>query len=126
MRALVIDDSKPIRFILTEILEGLGFKVQQAENGLEALEVLKTEKIDIALVDWNMPEMNGHEFVKAVRKDNTYNNMLMMMVTTETAIEKVTEALESGANEYIMKPFTKDMISEKLALMGIDIPSTPK
>jgi two-component system chemotaxis response regulator CheY len=119
MRALVIDDSKPIRLILTKILQDQGFEVQEAANGLEALDVLKTEKIDLALVDWNMPEMDGHEFIIEVRKHSAYQNMLMMMVTTETAIERIAEALESGANEYIMKPFTKEMIAQKLSLMGI-------
>ena len=120
MRALVIDDSKPIRMILTKILTEIGFEVEEASNGLEAMDVLKKEKVDIALVDWNMPEMNGYEFIQAVRKDNTCKKMLLMMVTTETAITQVAAALEAGADEYVMKPFTKDMIVEKLALMGID------
>ena len=120
MHALVIDDSKPIRMILTKILTEIGFEVEQASNGFEAMDVLKKEKVDIALVDWNMPEMNGYEFVKAVRKDNTCKKMLLMMVTTETAITQVAAALEAGVDEYVMKPFTKDMIVEKLALMGID------
>jgi two-component system chemotaxis response regulator CheY len=123
MYALVIDDSKPIRSILTQILASIGFTVVQAENGLEALEVLKKQKVDLALVDWNMPEMDGYEFIKEVRKDNTCNKMLLMMVTTETALSKVTKALEAGADEYIMKPFTKEMIVEKLALMGLDLPN---
>jgi len=120
MRALVIDDSKPIRSILTDILVKQGFDVEVATNGLEAIELVKKEKIDLALVDWNMPEMNGLEFVQEVRKNNTYKNMLLMMVTTETALEKVADALEAGANEYVMKPFTKEIIIEKLALMGVD------
>ena len=123
MRALVIDDSKSIRAILTEILTELGFTVEEAGNGLEALDLIKKGKVDLALVDWNMPEMDGFEFVREVRKNNSYKNMLMMMVTTETAINKIEDALEAGANEYIMKPFTKEMIVEKLALMGINISS---
>ncbi len=73
------------------------------------------------LTDWNMPEMNGYEFVCAVRKDNTYDEMRMMMVTTETEMSQVVKALEAGANEYVMKPFTKEMILEKLNLMGIAV-----
>ena len=126
MRALVIDDSKSIRSILSKILTEIGFTVGEASNGLEAIDFIKKEKVDLALVDWNMPEMNGCEFVQEVRKDNTYQDMQIMMVTTETAIDKVAEALEAGANEYIMKPFTKEMIVEKLALMGIDISTAPK
>jgi two-component system chemotaxis response regulator CheY len=122
MHALVIDDSKPIRSILAHMLTSIGFTVNEAENGLEALKVLKQQKVDLALVDWNMPEMNGYEFVQEVRKDDTYKHMRMMMVTTETAISKISTALEAGADEYVMKPFTKEMIVEKLALMGIEIP----
>ena len=120
MHALVLDDSKPIRSILTGILVEIGFTVDVATNGLEGMELIKKEKVDVALVDWNMPEMNGCEFVQEVRKDDTYKDMRMIMVTTETAINKVAKALEAGADEYIMKPFTKEMIVEKLALMGID------
>ena len=122
MRALVIDDSKAIRLILTKILKDIGFSVVDAENGVVALDRLKEEgQVDLALVDWNMPEMNGYEFVCAVRKDNTYDEMRMMMVTTETEMSQVVKALEAGANEYVMKPFTKEMILEKLSLMGISL-----
>ncbi len=124
MRALVIDDSKSIRSILSKILMEIGFIVEEAGNGLEALDVIKKEKVDLALVDWNMPDMNGYEFIQEVRKDNTYKDMRMMMVTTETEMNKVVEALEAGANEYVMKPFTKEMIIEKLALMGMSVPSS--
>ncbi len=123
MRAIVIDDSKSIRSILSKILIEIGFTVEEASNGLEALDVIKKDKVDLALVDWNMPNMNGYEFIQEVRKDNTYKDMRMMMVTTETEMNKVVEALEAGANEYVMKPFTKEMIIEKLALMGMDVPS---
>lgn len=102
----------------------IGFTVEEAGNGLEALDVIKKEKVDLALVDWNMPDMNGYEFIQEVRKDNTYQDMRMMMVTTETEMNKVVEALEAGANEYVMKPFTKEMIIEKLALMGMSVPSS--
>lgn len=125
MHAIVIDDSKSIRSILTKILKEIGFTVVEAANGLEALEVIKKEKtVELALVDWNMPDMNGYEFIQEVRKDNTYKDMRMMMVTTETEMNKVVEALEAGANEYVMKPFTKEMIVEKLALMGMNVPSS--
>ena len=123
MRAIVIDDSKSIRSILSKILLEIGFVVEEAGNGLEALDVIRKEKVDLALVDWNMPDMNGYEFIQEVRKDNTYKDMRMMMVTTETEMNKVVEALEAGANEYVMKPFTKEMIIEKLALMGMHVPS---
>lgn len=125
MRALVIDDFKPIRSLLAKILVEIGFTVEEADNGLEALELIKKEKIDLALVDWSMPVMNGCEFVQEVRKNNTHKDMRVMMVTAETAMNKIEAALEAGADEYIMKPFTKEMIVEKLALMGINISTTP-
>ena len=123
MRALVIDDSKSIRSILTKILLGVGFEVDEAANGLEALELIKKEKVDLALVDWNMPDMDGCEFIQVVRKSNAYKDMRLIMVTTETAITKVAEALEAGADEYVMKPFSREVIIEKLALMGMNISS---
>ena len=122
MRALVIDDSRAIRLILGQILKALQFEVFEAGHGLEALEKLKeTGPLDIALVDWNMPEMNGYDFVCEVRKDDQYKDMKLMMVTTETEMAQVIKALEAGANEYIMKPFTKDMIVEKLTIVGLDV-----
>lgn len=123
MRALVIDDSKSMRSILSKILMEVGFTVEEAANGLEALDVIQKEKTDLALVDWNMPDMNGYEFIQEVRKDNAHKDMRIMMVTTETEMNKVVEALEAGANEYIMKPFTTEMIVEKLALMGMHVPT---
>ncbi len=120
MRALVIDDSKAIRLILGKMLKEMGFEIFEAGNGRQAVERLKeVGKVEIALVDWNMPEMNGYEFVCEVRKDPGYNDMLLMMVTTETEMSQVIKALESGANEYVMKPFTKDIIKEKLTLLGV-------
>lgn len=121
MRALVIDDSKSIRTILTDILLGIGFSVKEATNGLEAMDLIRKEKVDLALVDWHMPEMDGCEFIRAVRRDKAYKGMRMLMVTTETAVDKVEEALAAGADEYIMKPFTREMIVDKIALMGLSV-----
>ncbi len=121
MRALVVDDSKAMRMIIGRIVKGLGYEVVEACHGLDALERLKDSgTFEIALVDWNMPEMNGHEFICAVRADATYNDMLLVMVTTEAEMSQVVKALEAGANEYIMKPFTKEMIQEKLQLLGLN------
>jgi two-component system, chemotaxis family, chemotaxis protein CheY len=83
--------------------------------------VKETGPVDLALDDWNMPEMNGYEFVCAVRKDDQYKDMRLMMVTTETEMSQVVKALEAGADEYVMKPFTKEMIVEKLAIMGLSV-----
>ncbi len=121
MRALVIDDSKAMRIILKQILQSVGATgVEEAGNGKEGLEKLKTmEKPDVVLVDWNMPEMNGLEFVRAVRGNPTYRTLPLMMVTTETESSQMGKALAAGANEYVMKPFTKDVIQEKLKILGI-------
>lgn len=120
MRAIVIDDSRTMRIILKKMLMEAGFEVLEAGHGKEALERLKEAgPMDLALVDWNMPEMNGYEFVCAVRQNPVYKDLRLMMVTTETESGQVSKALEAGANEYMMKPFTKEAIFEKLSLMGL-------
>ncbi len=120
MRALIVEDSKATRMVLKDILENVGFEITEAGDGLDALEKLKSSgQFDLALVDWNMPEMNGYKFVVEVRKDLDYDNMKLMMVTTETDTSQVVRALKAGANEYVMKPFTKDVILDKLKLMGM-------
>jgi len=126
MRALVIDDFEPIRSLMAEILTGIGFTVDEAASGLEALDMIKKEKIDVAFVDWNIPEIDGCEFIQEVRKNSAYKDMRMIMVTAETAMNKIAKALEAGADEYIMKPFTKEMIVEKLALIGIFTSPAPE
>lgn len=120
VHALIIDDSRAMRAILKRILKKLDYKISEAENGLEALDRLAENKdISICLVDWNMPEMNGYEFVKAVRADKAYRDMWLMMVTTETEMTRVVKAMAAGANEYVMKPFTDDVIIDKLRLLGL-------
>jgi two-component system chemotaxis response regulator CheY len=120
MKALVIDDSRAMRAILRSLLSDIGYKVSEASNGKEALTVLKdSPDLTLALVDWNMPEMNGLEFVQALRKDARYAGVRLVMCTTETEMSQVERALASGANEYVMKPFTKDVIREKLATLGM-------
>jgi len=120
VHALVIDDSRAMRSILTRVLTNIGFKVSQAENGAEGLELLaENPDINIALVDWNMPVMNGYDFVKAVRSDSTNKDLWIMMVTTETEMSRVVKAMAVGANEYVMKPFTDDVIEDKMRLLGL-------
>ena len=123
MRALIIDDSRSMRSILSRMLTGLGFEVVEAGNGKEALQRLEEPgKFDLALVDWNMPEMNGFDFLCYVRGHPDYRNVPLMMVTSETETVQMARALDAGANEYVMKPFTKEMIADKLALLGL-VPS---
>jgi two-component system, chemotaxis family, chemotaxis protein CheY len=122
MRALVIDDSRALRRILCDMLRQLGFNVVDAGNGLEGLQRLAENGTpDVVLLDWNMPEMNGYEFLCAVRKKSEYDKMPIMMVTTETEAEQITTALAAGANEYVMKPFSKEVMSEKLQLLGLEL-----
>lgn len=119
MNALVIDDSSTMRLILTRFLAKMGFQVVEAANGREALQRLQEMgRPDLVLVDWNMPEMNGVDFVRSVRADHSFDDLPLVMVTTNTELEHVAEALEAGANEYVMKPFTMDVIREKLGLLG--------
>ncbi|MDA8026326.1 MAG: response regulator [Actinomycetota bacterium] len=118
--AMVIDDSSATRMILARILGELGYTVEKAENGADALHKLsKMSRPELILIDWNMPVMNGYEFLVKARSMPEYDDVTMMMVTTETEIEQVLKALEAGANEYVMKPFTKDIIDEKLSLLGL-------
>jgi len=122
MRALVIDDSRAIRSILRSILESLDFEVVEAADGRQAVDILgRDQDFDLALVDWNLPEMSGLEVVVEVRKDRRLAEMSLLMVTTETEFERVTQALQAGANEYIMKPFDRDMLLDKLVILGIPI-----
>ncbi len=120
MRALVIDDSRAVRIIISQILRDLRMEVVEAANGLEALEQLKQHPdLDLVLVDWNMPEMNGLDFIRAVRSQRVYDAIRILMVTTETESAQVARALSAGANEYVMKPFTKDVLVAKLNLLDV-------
>ena len=120
VHALIIDDSRAMRAILKRILVQLDFKISEAGLGREGLERLaEHDDISICLVDWNMPEMDGYEFVKAVRSDKANQDLWLMMVTTETEMSRVVKAMAAGANEYVMKPFTDDVIIDKLRLLGL-------
>jgi len=117
--ALVIDDSAAIRLILTRILVEMGWEVIQAEDGQAALDMLSAHPATrLALVDWNMPVMNGLDFVRAVRAESRWDDLILMMVTTEAEPENIIAALEAGANEYVMKPFTRDVLTDKLEWLG--------
>jgi two-component system, chemotaxis family, chemotaxis protein CheY len=119
--AIVIDDSRAMRRILRSVVQDFGFEVLEAGNGREALDVLSTADAlpQLALIDWNMPEMNGLEFVVEVRKRPELRGMTLMMVTTESEHSQIVRALASGAHEYVIKPFTRGGMQEKLALLGL-------
>jgi two-component system chemotaxis response regulator CheY len=120
MLALVVDDSRAMRSILTRLLSGLGFDVAQAGDGAEAMQVLDAGTCpDVVLVDWNMPVMDGLTFIKAVRGREEFRDISLMMVTTESEQGQIVRALAAGAHEYVIKPFTDEVIAEKLALLGL-------
>ena len=107
--------------ILAKTLKELGYEVCEAANVRQALDVIAVEKAAVSLVlaDWNMPEINGLELLKRLRQDPKLDSMVFVMVTTETEMDQMAAALDAGANEYVMKPFTKDILVEKLQLVGI-------
>lgn len=120
MRALVIDDSRTVRMVIKRILTAGGFEVTEAGHGQEALDVIDGGYLPhIALVDWNMPVMDGLEFIKAVRARADLRDVTLMMVTTEGERPQIVRALASGAHEYLIKPFTEDALMAKLDLLGI-------
>ena len=118
---LVVDDSKTIRMVLRKTLRELGYEILEAGDGVEALKVMETAKdsIKLVLTDWNMPNMNGLELLKTLRADPALASLVIIMITTETEADNMMAALEAGANEYIMKPFTKEVLKEKLEMVGI-------
>ena len=121
MKALVVDDSRAMRAILSKHLRELGFDVHEARSGVDALMVLnKIGHADLMMVDWNMPEMDGVQFLRRVRSEREHDETRVMMVTTESEMSQVQVALEAGANEYLMKPFDREALLEKLLLLGID------
>jgi two-component system, chemotaxis family, chemotaxis protein CheY len=125
MRAIVVDDSRAMRSILRKLLSDLGFsEVLEAEHGRQALDELgAAAPPELALVDWNMPEMDGLELIGALRAERRYDRTKVMMVTSETSPRHIYEALKAGADEYAMKPVTREVIVDKLGLMGIAAPS---
>lgn len=120
MRALVVDDSRTVRIVIRRILTELGFEVFEAGHGQEALDVLeKTGAVDVMMVDWNMPVMTGIELIRAVRGNKAYRDINIVMVTTETEMERVVQALAAGAHEYVMKPFNRELLVSKLSVLGL-------
>lgn len=124
MRAMVVDDSRAMRTLLRRMLTDIGFdEVMEAEHGRAALDALGAggEPPVLALVDWNMPEMNGLELIEAMRAVRRYDRTRLMMVTSETNPRHVYDALKAGVDEYAMKPITREVIQDKLDLMGLKV-----
>src|ERR1700738_162946 len=120
MRALVVEDSKTIRTILCAYLRKMDIQVLEAADGREALERLKEMcPLDLVLVDWNMPVMNGIDFIRAVRELHIFDPLPLIMVTTNSESEHLGEAMDAGANLYIQKPCTFDALREKIEQLGL-------
>lgn len=121
MKVLVVDDSRAMRRIIARFLVELGFEVHEAGSGLEALVAApKIEGLKLVLLDWNMPEMDGGALLARLRSDPQFADLPIMMVTTESEMEQVEVALQAGASEYLMKPFDRQALCEKLLLLGFD------
>jgi two-component system chemotaxis response regulator CheY len=119
MRALIVDDSRFVREYSRDLLEEKGFECEEAADGQTGLDRLNSSApFDLALVDWNMPVMNGLEMLKQMRAKG-YGSVKVMMVTTEAENDFILRALDAGADEYLMKPFDEDALTEKLAMLGL-------
>jgi two-component system chemotaxis response regulator CheY len=115
MKVLIVDDFATMRRILKNIMKQIGFSsITEAENGKDALKILKEETIDLVLCDWNMPEMPGIDLLNAVRGDDQLKGTPFVMVTAEAQKENIIEAVKAGVSSYIVKPFTAETVEEKL------------
>jgi two-component system chemotaxis response regulator CheY len=119
MRALIVDDSRFVRGHLRGLLEEKGIQCEEAADGQAGMDQLKSNApFDVALVDWNMPVMNGLEMLKQLRADG-HSDVKVMMVTTEAENDFILRALDAGADEYLMKPFDNEALTEKLVMLGL-------
>jgi two-component system, chemotaxis family, chemotaxis protein CheY len=115
-RVLTVDDSPTMRRIIVNSLKKIGFSdIIEADNGVDALEKLNSNEVDLIITDWNMPEMNGEQFVKALRSDEKYKTIPILMITTRGMKDDVLTAVKMGVNGYVVKPFTPDVLKQKLS-----------
>lgn len=120
MRAMVVDDSRVSRGLIKRVLEGLGIQCAEAPDGLEALKALREGDVpELAMLDWNMPNMSGYELVRALRAERRFDAMRIIMCTSETESAQMSKALMAGADDYIMKPFTAEGVVSKLEILGL-------
>jgi two-component system chemotaxis response regulator CheY len=119
MRALVVDDSLPARRHAGRMLAELGFEVFEAADGGEAMKAVeRLGPVELVLLDWNMPYVDGLWFLRSLRKEPAYREVLVVMATGNTDMASVQQALGEGANEYLMKPFTREHLADKLQILG--------
>ena len=122
MKVLIVDDSSAMRKLIKRIISKYASEVCEAENGQVALGVIQQHgDFDVVLIDWNMPVMDGLQLIKKLRRNEEYCNMKLVMVTTEAEPAKMARALISGADEFVMKPFTEEVMLEKLRLIGVQL-----
>jgi two-component system chemotaxis response regulator CheY len=122
MKIITIDDSSTMRRIIKNTLERIGYggNILEAEDGKQALDILSQNKVDLIITDWNMPNMDGLTFVKKIRSMREWDDVPIIMVTTEAAKEDIIEALKAGVNHYVVKPFTPQTLKEKIeVVMGL-------
>ncbi len=119
-KILLVDDSRAVRMACRRLVDPMGFEILEAENGERALEVLHEHPdIDVILLDWNMPVMDGLTFLKTLREDQKAPQPVVVMCTTENDMRRIVEAMHAGANEYIMKPFTEELVRGKFEEAGV-------
>jgi two-component system, chemotaxis family, chemotaxis protein CheY len=116
---LVVDDSAVIRKVARRILEGLSFRITEAEDGEQALQACRSDMPDAVLLDWNMPVMDGYDFLKALRQMPAGDAPKVVFCTTENDLAHITRAMRAGADEYIMKPFDKEIMTAKFQEVGL-------
>ena len=116
---LVVDDSSVIRKVARRILEGLEFQIVEAEDGEQALDACRRQLPEAILLDWNMPKMDGYEFLRSLRKLPGGDSPKVVFCTTENDVAHIARALHAGANEYIMKPFDKEIVEAKFQEVGL-------
>jgi len=123
MKALIVDDAKVVRVALGRMMSQLGYEAVTAEDGQQALDAMAEHPdMDVVMLDWNMPVMNGYDFLVTMRAMPEHGTKpKVIMVTTETGMPQMLKALAAGADEYIMKPFDKDMVAGKLEIVGLEI-----
>ena len=116
---LVVDDSRTIRIVARRILESLNFEIREAADGAEALQRCAESMPDAILLDWNMPVMDGLSFLRVLRGRDDGDRPVVVFCTTENDMGHIRRAIEAGANEYIMKPFDRDILESKLQQTGL-------
>lgn len=119
MNCLVVDDSRVVRKAARRVLEGFGFAVREAEDGAQALAACREALPDFVLLDWNMPVLDGIGFLRAARVEYGPDRPLVMLCTTENTQERILQALDAGAQEYVMKPFDAEILGGKLVQLGL-------